>query len=576
MKKIYFLLALVSTMVMQAKAGDVANFTFKVNSATGTVVFTNTSTLDGQLERKAWWSFGDGSSLRTPALYGAEHHYAHPGTYTVCLKIYSYASATDSTLRNSSCQTVTIENVCGARFEFKDQVSDNPFAHNVTFAAIPMNNGDKKITKVCWNFGDGSTQCIEASAATSTATLMTIKHTYPQTSTPLATYNVCVTITYDGGCEGKDCHILYLQSPVVSNCPADFSVTATSIPNSKSFTFISTDSKKPLKVCWKFGDGSSSCETYGATYTGTYTVNHTFLHGGNFEVCAAALYDGGCESRKCKVVNVPPPPMPTLCKGDFKTENSSANTSEIFFSPVFENNNLKPVQVCWKFRDGSPDLCKTYGGDFTGTYSVSHKYEHGGNYEVCMYIKYDGGCEAKKCKLVSVAGATVTPTCQTSIGAAFLGNKTFVFHGYIAPATTATGATYNWNFGDGTTGTGAEIRHTFAAAGSYQVCVESKTTAGCESHICKTLVVENAPESKVTLSPNPVVSVLHATFFSTKTETVSIRIFNANGVVVKTFTKSVIAGSNTWEFDLSNLPIGVYSIIIQSPGQFATAIFFKQ
>jgi hypothetical protein len=576
MKKFYSLLAITIIFLMQAKAGDVTNFTFAVNNATGTIVFTNTSTLDGQMERKAWWSFGDGTLLRTPALYGAEHHYAKPGNYEVCLKIYSYTSASDSTLRSSTCKTVTLETVCTARFEFKDVITTNPFSHNVTFAAIPSINADKKVTRVCWNFGDGNSQCVEASVATSAATLLSITHTYSQSTTPLATYNACVTITYDGGCEGKYCNTLTLQSPVVSNCPTEFSVVPTSVAQNKSFTIMATGSSKPVQVCWKFGDGATSCQAYASTYTGTYTASHLYQHAGNYEVCASVKYDGGCEGKQCKLVTIPPPPMPVLCSADFKSDAGSVNASEIKFSPVFTNTTLKPVRICWSFHDGSPDVCKTYGGDFTGTYITSHTYEHAGNYEVCMYIKYDGGCEAKKCKVVSVGGATTTPTCTAAVTSAYLGSNTFVFHGLISPATTATGGTYNWNFGDGSTATGIEVKHTYSATGTYQVCVEAKTSAGCVSKVCKSIVVENSVAPRLTLSPNPVSSTLHVNFLSTKGESVIVRIINSNGVIVRTYTKAAVAGSNTWEFDLGSLPIGVYSMVIQSSSQFATSIFFKQ
>ena len=40
-----------------------------------------------------------------------------------------------------------------------------------------------------------------------------------------------------------------------------------------------------------------------------------------------------------------------------------------------------------------------------------------------------------------------------------------------APTPTATRSTYAWDFGDGTTGTGASVSHTFATAGAYNAKV---------------------------------------------------------------------------------------------------------
>jgi hypothetical protein len=72
------------------------------------------------------------------------------------------------------------------------------------------------------------------------------------------------------------------------------------------------------------------------------------------------------------------------------------------------------------------------------------------------------------------------------------------------------------------------------------------------------------------------VSVLHAVFKSTLKEEVTVRIYNASGLLVKIYTRNVILGINTWDFNLSTLPTGLYSVIVQSPHQLASAIIFKQ
>jgi hypothetical protein len=47
--------------------------------------------------------------------------------------------------------------------------------------------------------------------------------------------------------------------------------------------------------------------------------------------------------------------------------------------------------------------------------------------------------------------------------------------------------------------------------------------------------------------------------------------------MVRSYVRNANVGINTWAFnDVATLPTGVYSVIVQSPNQFATAIFFKQ
>jgi hypothetical protein len=76
--------------------------------------------------------------------------------------------------------------------------------------------------------------------------------------------------------------------------------------------------------------------------------------------------------------------------------------------------------------------------------------------------------------------------------------------------------------------------------------------------------------------PNPVTATLHATFLSVIQEQVTINIYNANGLLLKTYTRGALQGSNTWEFEVASLPMGIYSVIVKSQHQLANAIFFKQ
>jgi flagellar hook assembly protein FlgD len=89
-------------------------------------------------------------------------------------------------------------------------------------------------------------------------------------------------------------------------------------------------------------------------------------------------------------------------------------------------------------------------------------------------------------------------------------------------------------------------------------------------------VIRGETKPTLVLTPNPVNTTLRAIFLSALQEQVTINIYNANGLLVKSYTKAALQGTNTWEFDVSTLPIGIYSVIVKSPHQLATAIFFKQ
>ena len=153
--------------------------------------------------------------------------------------------------------------------------------------------------------------------------------------------------------------------------------------------------------------------------------------------------------------------------------------------------------------------------------------------------------------------------------------RTFKFRGHSIHNPNDEVIGYRWTFGDGSSGTGREISHTYTQGGNFEVCLYIKTRLGCETKICKTIRVPGNNEPQLHLSPNPVTNIVNVNFRSTHTETVNIKILNANGITVRTFTKNVTAGANTWSHELSTLMTGMYSYNLQSPNQQASVLFLK-
>jgi predicted outer membrane repeat protein len=75
-----------------------------------------------------------------------------------------------------------------------------------------------------------------------------------------------------------------------------------------------------------------------------------------------------------------------------------------------------------------------------------------------------------------------------------LGNPTT----FTASVTFGTAITYQWDFNDGTTGSGASVSHTYAAAGVYQVTVTAANGGGSLS-VPTTVTVLAAPQVKIYL-----------------------------------------------------------------------------
>lgn len=566
MRKFYLLLTLLLGL-HQAYSQDTANFNYTI-TPNNNVEFINTSHLHGDAVRKAWWSFGDGARQMTPPLANTSHHYNNAGTYTACLRIYKYfTNSNDSVLTAETCKIFTIASTttpdsCHAEFTNTSSSTNGPTQN---FVAIPWHNHNKKPERICWNFGDGSDTCIQYDPNVSNN--YEVHHSYLQPGT----YNVCVTIKYQGGCESSYCRVIV----VGDQCRADFEVESISA-YALSKHFIAQPwhalQKKPVRICWTFGDGTSECIQYPTTSTEPYTINHNYAQPGQYTVCVKILYDGGCESQKCKNVSVIAPPADSCYVNVFDVATTTTNLVRHFYAGPMPNRVAE--RICWNFGDGT-DTCYDLPNPATQqSLTIEHHYPAPGVYHVCVKVKYAGGCEAQKCREVVIRSNT--NLCGGYMTDSITGPRTFKFRGYSIMNANDHVISWRWTFGDGTTAFTQDPSHTYLNGGNYEVCLYIKTDLGCETRICKHIIIQGQNQPQLQLTPNPVINNLHALFFSTFQEQVVITIYNANGVVVRTYTRPAVVGANNWDFEVGSLPAGIYSVIVSSQHQLANAIFFKQ
>jgi hypothetical protein len=113
------------------------------------------------------------------------------------------------------------------------------------------------------------------------------------------------------------------------------------------------------------------------------------------------------------------------CRANFSDSIRDNNPlNKLFTASVWNSANKKPVQICWNFGDGK-DTCINYTNANTPVdYQVTHMYATHGNYNVCVTVKFDGGCKADKCRQVTVFGTPVTNTCQGSSTLIVKGDRT--------------------------------------------------------------------------------------------------------------------------------------------------------
>ena len=136
----------------------------------------------------------------------------------------------------------------------------------------------------------------------------------------------------------------------------------------------------------------------------------------------------------------------------------------------------------WNFGDGS-----------TGTgANPAHTYANPGTYQVTLTVSTGNGhCTDQITKTVTVSAP---PTASF--------NATTVCQGQATQFTsTSTGqgiSNYQWNFGDGSTGSGQNTTHTFAQPGTHQVTLTVQTSGGCTDQVTQTVTVNAQPTANFT------------------------------------------------------------------------------
>ena len=129
-------------------------------------------------------------------------------------------------------------------------------------------------------------------------------------------------------------------------------------------------------------------------------------------------------------------------------------------------------------------------------------------------------------------------------------------------------STLSWDFGDGSTATGATVDHTYSANQSYTVVLTGTNNCGTTTQTYQVTVAGIGLESEIsqTLSvyPNPNRGVFSITFSSEIKDDVQISINNATGQLIGEWNNASVQGQFKQDFDLSHYPAGVYFLKISS------------
>lgn len=334
---------------------------------------------------------------------------------------------------------------------------------NYSYVVDPSNNGDVTFTNLSsgtglhyqWNMGNGTV--------------------FPNIYTPgtynfasSGTYAVCllvydsIGVTAFGGIISSCYDSICMPITVINSlatCNAYFYAT----PDSMGTIYITNFSAGTItNYFWDFGDGTSSTLANPST--------HIYPAPGYYTICLTTTNPSTmCNSTYCDTILVPVPPScgssftyvaDSIVPNGFSFTGSSTGTGDTYY---------------WDFGDGTNSTLQ----------NPNHVYPSAPAtwYNVCLTVtsSTDSTCNSTSCQMLYASGV-----CNASF---FAADSAGIVHFYNA--STGTGLTCSWTFGDGNVGTSTgDITHVYASPGSYVVCLTITNFAGtCTATYCDSILV---------------------------------------------------------------------------------------
>lgn len=486
-----------NTIVIGSGCHVSALWTYTVHG--DTVYFTAVDTASANHH---YWIFG-GNTASYVSGTTAAHIYTGPGTYHVCLYVYTPGTQ----CADSSCNNITIANPCNVHAAWQSySVGDT--AH--FFAAGNTNN-----VSYYWSFGDGTT----GSGATPL-------HVYLHPGT----YHVCLYAYNSTNCRDSFCNTI----TIAGGCHVTSAWTYASYGDSVHITGL--DSNTLAHRYWTFGDGTSG--------TG-HDIYHVYHAPGVYTVCSYIYIPGSaCMDSSCNTVIV-------------------TGTCSVAAAMNYINVSHDTVAFYSLFRDSAANYIWIYGDGTTGSgaYSI-HGYPVPGTYHICLRVFIPGTpCADSVCLDVNIGANCAVTAAWASIPR---GSDSLQF--YAADPDTA--AAHSWSFGDGTTASGSYAAHTYAAPGTYHVCLYVAVPGTtCADSLCRDITsalgIESAGSAAatITLRPNPM-SQYAILSIDGPAATYEVRIYDMIGQQLRT----LVGVNNTIMIDRGSLSAGIYTYAVLAGG----------
>jgi len=409
-----------------------------------------------------YWNFGDGSAPDSGVK--VIHQFAAGGTYPIILTVDDGLGLTNS--RHSTSITVKINQPPLANAGENRIICANEV---IIFNAANSRDPENGLLKYNWDFGDdASTEGLNPTKIYKTAGI----------------YQVKLTVTDDSGlpCNtATDTKVVrVVESPVADGGP-DLTICANT-----QFQFDGTKSRDFDGVVnnyfWDFGDGTTG---------GGATPNKAYTRAGTYRVVLTVTGDqvGDCDNTDTDEVIVTVHEAPVA---QFNSLVAAPIQQAVSFDAAASmSQGAKIVAYEWNFGDGASGTGKI----------TTHAYKRSGKFIAKLTIKTEAQTSCNSAMAQRVITINEAPVANAGSDQLVGLNQTVLLDGSASKDADGSVTTFAWNFGDGQTATGGQVRHHFQKSGRFPVAlkVTDDTDLANNWNVDTVLVTVNAaPKAVIT------------------------------------------------------------------------------
>lgn len=412
------------------------------------------------------WNFGDGTTGRGQDV---SHAFSQAGSYSVILTVVA-----QNGLRSSDNLIVRVDDpLTGAEAPVAviSAPGQGQTGQPVTFDAS-QSTAKNPIVSWQWNFGDGAN-----------ANGPTVPHSF---SAP-GSYNVTLTVTDNQGQANTANHVITIADPPPANqppVPAISGPSQTTVGQAVTFDGSGSQSSNPITTyTWDFGDGNSA--------TGPQ-ANHTYAQPGDYTVTLSVTDDQNQQASTTQAIKVDPQPQPVPLAAVISGPSQGTTGQSLAFDGQGSTSAAPLNSIQWDFGDGTTG---------SSSLSVNHTYQNPGAYTVLLTLANDNGQNNTAVQQVTIQAAPAAnqppqPAIQADATTVEAGGVVNFDASGSSAGSPITG--YDWDFGDGNTGSGQLASHTFTQPGSYNVTLTVTDQNGQSATATQSVTVNLAQPQPLT------------------------------------------------------------------------------